>query len=152
MTDAGVTRYLLDASVVFAIVLGEHATLARLGRLDVADVAIPSLVWSEVLAADEMNAADPRRAENLALLGETIDILPFDRAAAELYARMMRRLSPKRRRVLDRMTAAQARAHGFTLVTLAPRDFADIPGLTVEDWSTAVSVYSTSSTFSGPPP
>jgi len=139
-TEAGMTRYLLDASVVFAILLGEQATLARLGRLDVANVAIPSLVWSEVLAADEMSAADARRAENLALIGETIDILAFDRAAAERYARMMRRLSPKRRRVLDRMTAAQALAHGFTLVTLAPRDFADIPGLSVADWSTAVSV------------
>ena len=152
MTDAGMTRYLLDASVVFALVLGEQATLARLGRLDVADVAMPSLVWSEVLAAAEMSAADARRAENLALIGETIDILPFDRAAAERYARIMRRLSPKRRRVLDRMSAAQALAHDLALVTLTPRDFADIPGLTVEDWSTAVSAYSTSSTFSGPPP
>jgi len=146
------SRYLLDASVVFAIVLGEHASLARLGRLEVAQVAIPSLVWSEILAAAGMSEADARRAENIALIGQTIDILPFDRAAAEIYGKMMRRLTLKRRRVLDRMTAAQARAHGFTLVTLAPRDFADIPGLTVEDWSTAVSVYSTSSTFSGPPP
>jgi tRNA(fMet)-specific endonuclease VapC len=146
------TRYLLDASVVFAIVLGEHATLARLGRLEVAQVAIPSLVWSEILAAAGMSEADARRAENLALIGQTIDILPFDRAAAEIYGKMMRKLTLKRRRVLDRMTAAQALAHDFALATHAPRDFADIDGLRVEDWSATVFAYSTSSTFSGPPP
>lgn len=146
------SRYLLDAPVVFAIALGEHATLARLGRLEVAQVAIPALVWSEILAAAGMSDADARRAENLALIGQTIDILPFDRAAAEIYGQMMRKLPLKRRRVLDRMTAAQAIAHDCVLATLTPRDFADITGLRVEDWTATVSGYSTSSTFSGPPP
>lgn len=145
-------RYLLDASVVFAIALGEHATLARLGRLEVAQVAIPALVWSEILAATGMSEADARRAENLALIGQTIDILPFDRVAAEIYGQMMRKLPLKRRRVLDRMTAAQALAHDLALATLTPRDFGDIAGLRIEDWAATVSGYSTSSTFSGPPP
>jgi tRNA(fMet)-specific endonuclease VapC len=33
------------------------------------------------------------------------------------------------------MIAATAITHGLTLATLNRRDFRDIPGLTVEDWS-----------------
>ena len=44
------------------------------------------------------------------MIGETIDILPFDHAAATAYGQLLHELEPKRRRVLDRMVAAQARA------------------------------------------
>ena len=126
--------YLLDASVVFAAACGEQATLARLARLEGADVATSAIVWSELMAAAPEK--DRRLAENLRLIGETIDILPFDHAAATAYGQLLHELEPKRRRVLDRMVAAQARALRRRLVTLVPADYKDIRGLTVEDWST----------------
>lgn len=125
--------YLLDATVVFAAACGEQATLARLARLEGADVATSAVVWSELMAAAPQR--DLRLAENMRLIGETIDVLPFDRAAAEAYGDLLHELEPKRRRVLDRMVAAQARALGRTLTTLNAADFADIQGLTIEDWS-----------------
>jgi tRNA(fMet)-specific endonuclease VapC len=125
--------YLLDASVVFAAACGEQATLARLARLEGADVATSAIVWSELMAAAP--AKDRRLAENLDLISETIDILPFDHAAATAYGQLLHELEPKRRRVLDRMVAAQARALGRSLVTLIAADFEDIRGLTIEDWS-----------------
>ena len=70
--------YLLDASVVFAAACGEQATLARLARLEGADVATSAIVWSELMAAAPEK--DRWLAENLRLIGETIDILPFDQA------------------------------------------------------------------------
>jgi tRNA(fMet)-specific endonuclease VapC len=127
------TAYLLDATVVFAAACGELATLARLARLKSADVATSAVVWSELMAAAPHK--DPRLAENMRLIGETIDILPFDRASAEVFGDLMHELEPKRRRVLDRMVAAQARALGRTLTTLNASDFKDIRGLTIEDWS-----------------
>jgi tRNA(fMet)-specific endonuclease VapC len=127
------TAYLLDATVVFAAACGEQATLARLARLESADVATSAVVWSELMAAAPLR--DPRLAENMRLIGETIDILPFDRASAKVFGDLMHELEPKRRRVLDRMVAAQARALGRTLTTLNAADFKDIRGLTIEDWS-----------------
>ena len=127
------TAYLLDATVVFAAACGEQATLARLARLESADVATSAVVWSELMAAAPLR--HPRLAENMRLIGETIDILPFDRASAEVFGDLMHELEPKRRRVLDRMVAAQARALGRTLTTLNAADFKDIQGLTLEDWS-----------------
>ncbi|WP_442755322.1 PIN domain-containing protein [Methylocystis sp. JAN1] len=126
-------RYLLDATTVFAVASGEMATLAKLSRLSVGDVAISAIVYSELLSA-MASGKGARLIENIALLGQNIDILPFDRKAAETFGEMLRRVEPKRRRMLDRMVAAQAIAEGRTLVTLAPQDFADLPGLVLENW------------------
>ena len=129
------TRYLLDASIVFAAASGEMSTLERLSRLAIGDVATSAIVHAELLAGAAAAGKDARLAENLALLVGNIDILPFDRAASENYGRLLRKLEPKRRRALDRMVAAQALSLGFTLVTRAPEDFSDIPGLVMESWA-----------------
>jgi tRNA(fMet)-specific endonuclease VapC len=56
--------------------------------------------------------------------------LPFDDAAARAYARM-----PFRRGRFDRLLAAHALSLDATVVTNNLSDFADIPGLKVEDWT-----------------
>ena len=76
-----------------------------------------------------------RLAENIALLAENLDVLPFDRGAADAYGALLRKVDPKRRRTLDRMIAAQALDLGLTLVVANSEDFDDIPGLTVEKWA-----------------
>jgi predicted nucleic acid-binding protein len=57
--------------------------------------------------------------------------LAFDDAAAAAYGRIIAGTSYSRRKVINRMIAAQALVHRATLVTLNPADFADVPGLTV---------------------
>lgn len=128
------SRYLLDATVVFAAASGEMATLDRLSRLAIGEAAISALVYSELLGA-AAGAKNPRLAENIALIAANLDILPFDRKAAEAYGALSRKVEPKRRRMLDRLTAAQALAMEMTLVTLSPRDVEDIPGLRLENWA-----------------
>lgn len=128
-------RYLLDATVVFAAASGEAATLAKLARLPIGDVAISAIVYSELLGATAAAGRNPRLADNLTLIAQNLDILPFDRQAAESYGALLRKIEPKRRRMLDRLSAAHALAEGRTLVTLSPQDFADLPGLSLESWA-----------------
>jgi tRNA(fMet)-specific endonuclease VapC len=127
-------RYLLDATTLFAAACGEAATLSRLSRLSIGDVAIPALVYAELLGAAAAAGKNPRLAENLALVAENLDILPFDRRAAKAYETLLREVEPKRRRMLDRLTAAQALSDNLTLVTLCPDDYSDLPGLSLESW------------------
>lgn len=127
-------RYLLDATTAFAAASGEMATLAKLSRLPIGDVAMSALVYSELLSA-MAGGKSARLMENVALLGQNVDIIPFGRKAAETFGEMLRRIEPKRRRMLDRMVAAQAISEGMTLITLAPDDFADLPGLSLESWA-----------------
>lgn len=125
-------RYLLDTNVVIAAALGLPGVLDRLSALEIGDVAISAISLAEALAGAEN---DGRIAENIALLAETLDVLPFDQAAAEAYGALLRRVEPKRRRMLDRMLAAQALGLGLTLTAANTEDFDDIPGLTVEKWA-----------------
>ena len=126
--------FLLDASVTFAVACGERLTLNKLARLETGTAALSAIVWSELLAAAQ---DDARLMKNLDLLRQNLDILPFDLASAQSYGVLVPQLTPKRRRVLDRMVAAQALELGARLITLTPDIFSDIPGLTVEDWSIA---------------
>ena len=59
-----------------------------------------------------------------------VPVMPFDEGAARLYARL-----PFRRGSFDRLVAAHALSLGLTLVTNNGRDFADIPGLRIENWT-----------------
>jgi tRNA(fMet)-specific endonuclease VapC len=126
--------YLLDATTLFAAASGESATLSKLARLPAGAVAISAIAYGELLTAAAQAGRNPRLAENLALIASNLDILPFDRKAADAYGELLRRIEPRRRRMLDRMIAAQAIAEGRTLVTLAPQDFADLAGLALENW------------------
>lgn len=127
-------RYLLDASVLFAAANGDSATLSKLARLPIGAVAISAIAYGELLTAAAGAGRNPRLAENLALIAQNLDILPFDRKAADAYGDALRKIEPKRRRMLDRMVAAQAIAEARTLVTLAPEDFSDLAGLSLENW------------------
>lgn len=127
-------RYLLDTNIVMAAALGFPGVLARLAALEIGDVAISAISLGETLAGAAGAEKDARLAENIGLVAENFDILPFDRAAADAYGRLMGKLDPKRRRVLDRMIAAQALTQGLTLVAANTEDFDDIVGLVVEKW------------------
>jgi tRNA(fMet)-specific endonuclease VapC len=59
-----------------------------------------------------------------------IPILPFDEAAAREYARL-----PFKRARFDRLLAAHALSIDATVVTDNEVDFADVPGLMVENWA-----------------
>ncbi len=128
-------RYLIDTNVVMAAALGLPGVLDRLSALEIGDVAISAISLAETLGGAGGAENDRRLAENVALIAENIDILPFDRGAADAYGALLRKVDHKRRRTLDRMIAAQALALGLTLVAANTDDFDDIPGLTVEKWA-----------------
>jgi tRNA(fMet)-specific endonuclease VapC len=128
-------RYLLDTNVVIAAALGLPGVLDRLAALRTGEVAISSISLAETLAGAGGAERNGRFAENISLLAETLDVLPFDHSAAEAYGALLRKVEPKRRRMLDRMLAAQALGLGLTLVAANTEDFDDIPGLAVEKWA-----------------
>lgn len=65
-----------------------------------------------------------------------IPCLAFDDHAAARYGAIVAHAGYSRRKLLDRMIAAQALVHRATLITMNAADFRDIPDLTCVDWST----------------
>ena len=70
------------------------------------------------------------------LLTLPLVILPFDTAAARIYAQLRADLERRGTPLADAdlRIAAIALAHGFTVVTGNIRHFGRVPGLPVENW------------------
>nr|WP_207791331.1 type II toxin-antitoxin system VapC family toxin [Sphingosinicella soli] len=91
------------------------------------------IVTSAIVYAEVMRGIDPANDVAVAkamLLFEAFPALPFDAEAARAYAQV-----PFRRGKFDRLIGAHALAVGLTVVTSNGADFADIPGLKVENWT-----------------
>jgi tRNA(fMet)-specific endonuclease VapC len=122
-------KYLLDSNVIIDAIAGRIAMLRdRLAECDEDDLVTSSVVYSEV-AHGSMHGKPPAMDILDAFLGD-IPVLPFDLAAARAYA-----IVPFRRTSFDRLIAAHALSLGLTLVTGNDRDFSDVPGLRVENWT-----------------
>lgn len=124
------TRYLIDSDLAIYAMGGEadSALNQRLASCYPGDVAISAISFAEV-ALGTWNGKPPRQ-EILDAFVRVIPILPFDDAAARAYARL-----PFKRARFDRLLAAHALSLGATIVTNNEADFADVPGVSVENWA-----------------
>ncbi|GGZ02302.1 type II toxin-antitoxin system VapC family toxin [Novosphingobium colocasiae] len=122
-------KYLLDSNVLIAIGLDtDDRIMARAAECDAGEIVTSAIVFAEVLHGSERGKPPP--LEVLALMAEEIPVLPFDDAAAKAYAKV-----PFKRAGYDRLIAAHALSLGLIVVTENEADFADVPGLVIENWA-----------------
>ena len=122
-------KYLIDAnSAVYSMDVGNEALKARIADCDKGTLAISVISYAEV--AYGTYAGKPPTPEVLEAFIAAIPLLPFDEVAAREYARL-----PFKRARFDRLLAAHALSIGATVVTNNESDFADVPGLKVENWT-----------------
>jgi len=126
--------YLLDTNVAIHLRDGDPTISAKVAALD--DAILLSIVTRvELEGGVHRDAADaPARRARLDTLLSAIPVLAFDEAAAAAYAVIVARAGYSRRKLLDRMIAAQALVHRATLVTMNADDFRDIAGLEMLAW------------------
>jgi len=124
-----VIRFLLDANiVVYALDGASPALRERLESHEPGEVAISAISFAEVVYGSW--TGKPPTPEVLDAFIAAIPILPFEEAAARAYARL-----PFKRARFDRLLAAHALSIGATVVTNNAADFADVPGLKIENWT-----------------
>jgi tRNA(fMet)-specific endonuclease VapC len=75
------------------------------------------------------------RQARLAVILRSIPVLPFDAVAAEAYGQVIAQIGWAKGRDFDRMIAAHAISSDRILVTANTTDFADVPGLAIENWA-----------------
>lgn len=124
------TTYLIDSDLAIYSMGGEpdSALNRRLAKCYPGDVAISAISFAEV-ALGTWNGKPPRQ-DVLDSFVRVIPIVAFDEAASREYARL-----PFKRARFDRLLAAQALSIGATVVTNNEADFADVPGLKIENWT-----------------
>lgn len=120
--------FLLDTNILVYLIGGRSKVL----RARVEGCAPGSLITSTLCVAEATYGlqGDGRFKEALERILDVISPAPFDLAAAFRFPEI-----PFRRGRLDRFIAAQALALGLPIVTNNERDFADIPGIAVENWT-----------------
>lgn len=122
-------RFLLDTNILIAVALATGAAVRRrLAALDEGDAVTSAVAYAEVLHGSRRGK--PPTLDHLAPLIEEIAVMPFDHRAASVYAGLA-----FKRASYNRLIAAHALALGLTVATANVADFADVPGLIVEDWS-----------------
>jgi predicted nucleic acid-binding protein len=123
--------FLIDTDVAIHLRDGDAQVTSAIASLD--DVVLMSIITRVELEGGvyrEPAHAAIRRAR-LDVLLAAIPTLPFDSNAAEAYRRIVAHAGYSRRKILDRMIAAQALLHQASLLTRNGADFSDIPGLGV---------------------
>jgi tRNA(fMet)-specific endonuclease VapC len=124
-----VTPYFIDSDLAIYSMGGERDSVLnrRLASCYPGDVAISAISFAEV-ALGTWNGKPPRQ-DILDAFVHIIPIIDFDEAAAREYARL-----PFKRARFERLLAAHALSIGAIIVTNNEADFADVPGLRIENW------------------
>jgi tRNA(fMet)-specific endonuclease VapC len=135
--------FVLDTDILTLFERADAAVVARVAEHNPTEIAIAIVTVEEQLSGWYAQLRQAKRPEKLAWayrrLAATIrflrqvQILDFDEAAIQRYGELKRlRLKVGK---MDLQIAATALRHGGILVTRNSRDFNDVPGLTVADWS-----------------
>jgi tRNA(fMet)-specific endonuclease VapC len=126
--------FLLDTSVAVEVRDQNSAILSKISELD-GTLAISAVTRVELEGGVyRLPEYTQLRRSRLDILYTIFTVLPFGNMEAAEYGAIVKLLSFSRRKILDRMIAAQALVAGATLVTLNPEDFAEIERLEVLPW------------------
>lgn len=122
-------KYLLDTNIIVALAEnGDEKVVLRAAECDAGDMVTSSIALAEVAFGTERG--DPPSLETLQAFVEEVPVLAFDYKAAMAYAQL-----PFKRASFDRLIAAHAVSQDLIVVTGNEKDFTDVPGLNVENWT-----------------
>lgn len=122
-------KYLLDTNIIVALAEnGDEKVVLRAAECDAGDMVTSSIALAEVAFGTERG--DPPSLETLQAFVEEVPVLAFDYKAAMAYAQL-----PFKRASFDRLIAAHAVSQDLIVVTGNEKDFTDVPGLKVENWT-----------------
>ena len=131
----GRLMYLLDTNICIDFVDGRSENARKRAEAEFrSGLAISSITAGELLVGARFSSdpiGDTRRIDRFIGI---VRCHPFDEAAARSYALIAKRIGV-RRKSFDRLIAAHALILGLVLVTNNEADFADVPGLSVANWT-----------------
>lgn len=131
-------KYLIDTNIcIYLIRQKSPALLEKFTRFPIGDIGVSSITVAELQYGVHRSAQHARNQQALEQFLIPLAILDFDYDAAQAYGRLSAHLEAHGTPIgsLDTLIAAHALAHQLTLVTNNVQEFARVPELTIEDWS-----------------
>ena len=122
--------FLLDANICIYLMEGVSSEAReRVEACRPGEVATSAIAYAEVMR--KVPTGDPVKVAQAEAIFRVVTVLPFDIAAARAYA-----LMPFKRGTFDRLLiAAHAMALDLTFITNNERDFMDVAGLKMANWT-----------------
>ena len=129
-------RYLLDSNLLIEVLRRRPAKLRTRFNREASVLATSSVVVSELFFGALISARPVENREEVERLLSRLDILSFDRGAAEHAADIRAQLQRKGQPIgaYDLLIAGHARSRGLELVTGNLREFSRVPGLKASAW------------------
>jgi len=128
--------YLLDTNTLIYYFKGMGDVAKRLLSTSPSEIALSTIVLFELEVGIAKSMSPRKRKAQLQEFTSLVNIVSFDRAAAELAAEIRAKL--EKRGVLigpyDILVAASALATNSTLVTHNTKEFERVESLKIEDW------------------
>lgn len=126
--------YLVDTNACLDFLLQRDSNVIAQMRTNFGRLAASTITVAELRVGAKASSTPIQDDRTIDLFLQGVVVQSFDEAAAIAYGRMVRQVG-MRRGSFDRLIAAHALSLNLTLVTNNTRDFADIPGLRVENWA-----------------
>jgi tRNA(fMet)-specific endonuclease VapC len=129
-------RFVLDTNTcVYALKL-QGRVVERLRDHPPDDLGVTIITVAELWFGAHKSARPSVTRREIDAFLEPFEVLPFDREAAEVYARSRLALERRGRPIGERdlLIASIALARGLTVVTRNVSEFGRVPGLKMENW------------------
>lgn len=129
-------RYLLDTNIVSDMARDPRGRAVERVKVVGADAIAISIIVACEIYFGLAKAGSGRLVDNVRKVLVELTVLPFESPADRHYAEIRNALEQVGTPIgpNDLLIAAHARALGLTLATGNAREFARVPGLTVENW------------------
>ncbi len=131
-------RYLLDTNIcIYLIRRKPSALLQHLVDQNQAEIGVTAITAAELFYGVERSNQPGQNAQALERFLLPLEIVDFDYDAAIVYGALRAALTVAGTPIgpLDTLIAAQALSQRLTLITNNTREFARVPGLSLEDWT-----------------
>lgn len=119
---------MLDANALILLLDQDERVVGRAKQCFEGELCISAIAYAEIARGTVTGKPPPQDLLDRAV--ESIPVLPFDDQAAKRYSEL-----PFARHRFDRLIAAHALSLDLTLVTANVKDFREISGLKVENWT-----------------
>ena len=128
--------YMLDTNTLIYFFKGMGEVEKKLFSHSPKDIFVSSVVIYELQVGIAKSNSPQKRAQQLAMLLEQINVIQFGGREAKASALIRADLEKKGVPIgaMDILIAGSSKAHHLTLVTHNTKEFARVEGLQLEDW------------------
>ncbi len=126
--------FMLDTNACIDFLDGRSSLLEARVDKHFGHLTISMISVAELMVGSKTSSNPRRDAERLDAFISGVELAEFNLATARRYGEVIKQIGV-RRKSYDRLIGVQALVLGLTLVTRNGKDFADVPGLKVENWT-----------------